>query len=81
MTAAACALQDLCAVAPPPTQPLAKLESESSSAKPPLSATRRSTAQDLLQEKYNVKVRCHPVWAGCGEEAGLLPAAHVCTWA
>ncbi|KAL4439030.1 hypothetical protein ABPG77_006967 [Micractinium sp. CCAP 211/92] len=47
--------KDLCAVAPPPTQPLAKLESESSSAKPPLSATRRSTAQDLLQEKYNVK--------------------------
>lgn len=50
-------LQDLCAVAPPPTQPLAKLENECPSGKPPLGAARRSTAQDLLQEKYSVKVR------------------------
>lgn len=60
-------MQDLCAVAPPPTQPLGKLESEAPSGKPPLGA-RRSTAQDLLQEKYNVKV-------GCAGQAGMLPAA------
>lgn len=54
-------------MAPPPTQPLGKLESEAPSGKPPLGA-RRSTAQDLLQEKYNVKV-------GCAGQAGMLPAA------
>lgn len=52
-------LQDLCAVAPPPTQPLAKLDGVGRS---PLSGggatagTRRSTAADLLQEKFAVKV-------------------------
>jgi hypothetical protein len=40
-------------VAPPPTQPLGKLDGRG---KPPLAGTRRSTAAELLQEKYNVKV-------------------------
>ena len=44
--------QDLCAVAPPPTQPLGKLDGI---AKTP--SGRRSTAAELLQEKYNVKAR------------------------
>lgn len=42
--------KDLCAVAPPPTQPLGKLDGI---AKTP--SGRRSTAAELLQEKYNVK--------------------------
>lgn len=59
-----CPLQDLCAVAPPPTQPLGKLDSIGRSPLPgggsgtgAPAGTRRSTAADLLQEKYQVKVR------------------------
>ena len=40
-------------MAPPPTQPLAKLDTEAHGRPSP---ARRSTAADLLQEKYNVKV-------------------------
>jgi hypothetical protein len=47
-------LQDLCAVAPTPTQPLSKL---GEIAKTPADCVRRAaTASGLLQEKYNVKV-------------------------
>ena len=66
-----CALvQDLCAVAPPPTQPLAKLDgvgrSPLGSGSGATAGTRRSTAADLLQEKFAVKVRqacCHALFA------------------
>ncbi|PSC74328.1 Arginine deiminase [Micractinium conductrix] len=47
------AMGDLCAVAPPPTQPLGKLDGLG---RPPTApASKRSTAAELLQEKYNVK--------------------------
>ena len=45
-------MQDLCAVAPTPTQPLNKLDGLSNRTP----SGRRSTAADLLQEKYNCKV-------------------------
>ena len=56
--------QDLCAVAPPPTQPLGKLDGVGRS---PLGggSGRRSTAADLLQEKYSVKARGGGVQAVC----------------
>ena len=42
-------------MAPPPTQPLGKLDGLG---RPPTApASKRSTAAELLQEKYNVKVR------------------------
>lgn len=45
--------QDICAVAAPPTQPLNKLDGLASGL-PPVAAARRSTAAELLQEKYRV---------------------------
>lgn len=46
-------VQDLCAVAPPPTQPLTKLDGIAKAG----GGRRSATASELLQEKYNFKVR------------------------
>ena len=46
-------------MAPPPTQPLSKLSSLAGGelGRSPATAGKRSTAADMLQEKYNVRVR------------------------
>jgi hypothetical protein len=45
--------KDLCAVAPVPTQPISKLLVDGTQKSP---SVRRSTAADLLQEKFNIRV-------------------------
>ena len=52
--------QDLCAVAPPPTQPLTKLDGIAKAA----AGRRSATASELLQEKYNFKVCATADWLG-----------------
>lgn len=54
-------------MAPKPIQPLGKLDALAGAADrpPPPPGARRSTAADLLQEKYNVKAR-----EGCCSCAG-----------